>query len=287
MVSAILVKPFPLMVTDRSFSGREPNISLRKSVEDGALGSVRPTFAMASNEVSCWVRGLAGDAIHSSRKFSESSNKAGMLKVGILKHGEILRDRSESRGFKAPNYRTIVESKTVVKMKSIAPILTSNELRCNSDTSKYSSDSDMPTKLSFVSIVIELPAKDNDRKFFNNCISTGTLVKSLSDRSKILNEDMLWANSWETVGSSFSPTRKTRNSGSGKSGISVSDTLLRPNLIRLPWSPTNALSITLSSLLFDRSKSAKRGNEANAASSILSSWLLDKSKKDNAYKERF
>lgn len=162
---------------------------------------------------------------------------------------------------------------------------TSNELRCNWDTSRSSSVSDKPTKLSFVIIVIELPAKDNDRKFFNNCISTGTFVRSLSDRSRTLNEDMLWANSWETVGSSFSATRRTRSSGNGKSGISVSDTLLRPNFIRLPWSPTNALSITLSSLLFDKSKSDKRGSEANAASSILRSWLLERSKQDSVYEE--
>lgn len=119
IVSAMLVKLFPLMVTDRSFSGNEPNISLRRSVDDGPFGSFRPIFAIASNEVSCWVRGGPGDSIHNSRKLSDSSSKAGMLNAGMLKHGEIFRDRSDSRGFNAPNYKLIVEANTVIKLLQI------------------------------------------------------------------------------------------------------------------------------------------------------------------------
>lgn len=101
--SAMLLKLLPLIVTDRSFSGREPNISFRRSVVGGVFGSVRPIFAIASNETSCCVRAGGGDSIQSSRKLSASSNKAGILNVGILKHGEIFSDRRDFRGFKAAN----------------------------------------------------------------------------------------------------------------------------------------------------------------------------------------
>lgn len=69
----------------------------------GAFGSVRPIFAMASNETSCWVRGGAGDSIQISRRLSESSNSAGMLNVGMLRQGEIFNDRNELSGFNAAN----------------------------------------------------------------------------------------------------------------------------------------------------------------------------------------
>lgn len=104
IVSAMLLKLFPLTVTDRSLRGNEPNISFRRSVDGGAFGSVRPIFAIASNETSCCARVGAGASIHSSRKLSDSSNKAGMLNVGILKHGEIFSDLRELSGFKAANY---------------------------------------------------------------------------------------------------------------------------------------------------------------------------------------
>lgn len=103
IVSAMLLKLFPLIVTDRSLCGNEPNISFRRSVDCGVFGSVRPIFAIASNETSCWVRAVAGDSIQISRRLSESSNSSGMLNVGMLKHGETFKDRRELRGFKAAN----------------------------------------------------------------------------------------------------------------------------------------------------------------------------------------
>lgn len=103
IVSAMLLKLLPLIVTDRSLCGNEPSISLRRSVVGGVFGSVRPIFAIASNETSCCERTGAGDSIHNSRKLSDSSNKAGMLNVCILKHGDIFSDRRELSGFKAAN----------------------------------------------------------------------------------------------------------------------------------------------------------------------------------------
>lgn len=100
----MLLKLVPLMITDRNFSGKEPNISFCRSVDVGTFDSLRPIFAIASNETACWVRAGAGDSIHNSRKFSESSNKAGMLNVGILKHGDIFNDRKDVRGFNTANY---------------------------------------------------------------------------------------------------------------------------------------------------------------------------------------
>lgn len=105
----MLLKVCPLIVTDRSLSGKEPNISFRRSVEGGIFGSVRPIFAIASNETSCCVRAGAGDSIHISRRLSESSNRAGMLNVCILRHGEIFSDRREFSGFKAANYKQLVK----------------------------------------------------------------------------------------------------------------------------------------------------------------------------------
>lgn len=99
----MLLKLFPLIVTDRSLCGNTPNISFRRSVDGGDFGSDRPIFAIASNDTSCCVRAGAGDSIQISRRLSESSNSAGILNVGILRHGEIFRDLKEPRGFNAAN----------------------------------------------------------------------------------------------------------------------------------------------------------------------------------------
>lgn len=111
----------------------------------------------------------------------------------------------------------------------------------------------------------------------------GTLVKSFDDRSKSLIDVKLYANSCGTDGNSFRDKCNARKLGNASSGTDVNETLFNFNVSKQSSNPKNALSIILSSLLFERSSSDSCGNVVNAASSKRNRRLFDKSNVVNDY----
>lgn len=79
--------------------------------------------------------------------------------------------------------------------------------------------------------------------------------------------------------------RSSRKFGKCSSGTVVNDTLFKPNLTRLLSRPKNALSMTFSSSLLDRSSEERRGNVAKAASSKRKRKLFERFKLERDYRE--
>lgn len=187
--------------------------------------------------------------------------------------------------------------------KVIQSMATSSDRRFRFEMSKCSILSKTPKNVEFVKLVIEFAASESDlkeiimdwvmlhhldgplshRNWGRECVSFGTFVKSLNDKSSNVSDDKFWANSCGIDGSSLPDNRSSRKLGRGSSGTSVSETLVRSSLKRLFSNPMNALSITFNSLLCDKSRLASRGNVAKAASSKRNKRLNAKFKWDSDY----